>query len=322
MAEAVCANGHRSTQIEAGWQFCEHCGAPLQAVCPRGHPVAVGSQFCTECGVPIGGGASAAPATPSSPVPGTSSPFPPPPAAPAPTPAPTPAPAPARASAPSRPLETAPSTIDRFASTQTVPMTPRPPDGVVPYGAPPQIARRRSNRGWVVVLICLMVIVVGLGAVLAYTQFHGKSAAGQRPRVGFGQGSGTSPSPPPSGGDSTPPQASTPGAAPATAAAAAQQLSTLLVANGQNRSAVLDATRQIAQCGDVQGAVSTLQSGATSRQNLLNQLGQMDLSALPNGAALDQDLTSAWQASIDSDTSYAKLGSRRREQRVHAGRYI
>ena len=49
----------------------------------------------------------------------------------------------------------------------------------------------------------------------------------------------------------------------------------------------------------------TLDQAAASRRNLIAQLGQLQTGALPNGAALVQDLEAAWQASLDSDNSYA-----------------
>jgi hypothetical protein len=42
---------------------------------------------------------------------------------------------------------------------------------------------------------------------------------------------------------------------------------------------------------------------------LITQLGNLDLSLLPNGAALASALMQAWQDSIQSDNSYAAWGT-------------
>ena len=66
------------------------------------------------------------------------------------------------------------------------------------------------------------------------------------------------------------------------------------------------ATAAIASCGDLAGAQATLTAAQTSRQALVGQLGQLDLSALPQSSALTSALTSAWQSSASSDGAYAQ----------------
>jgi hypothetical protein len=88
-----------------------------------------------------------------------------------------------------------------------------------------------------------------------------------------------------------------------------QALTALLSQSSGSRSQVQAATVAIASCGDLVGAQSTLSAAQASRQTLLSQLGQLDLSALPRSARLISSLTNAWQSSATSDGSYAQWAS-------------
>jgi hypothetical protein len=89
----------------------------------------------------------------------------------------------------------------------------------------------------------------------------------------------------------------------------AQSLQSLLQDSTSDRSATVSATADIGTCGNLAADVQTLRSAASGRQELLAQLSQLDLSALPGSSALNSTLTGAWQASIQSDTDYASWGT-------------
>jgi hypothetical protein len=93
--------------------------------------------------------------------------------------------------------------------------------------------------------------------------------------------------------------------AQSTAQQEAKALSVLLYESALERQQVTSATAQIASCGDVAGAQNTLNTAASQRQDLLNELEQVDLAALPNSTSWESDLQTAWQASESSDSSYA-----------------
>jgi hypothetical protein len=88
----------------------------------------------------------------------------------------------------------------------------------------------------------------------------------------------------------------------------AQLLSNLLSQSAGDRSAVIGATQAISGCGDVNGAIQTLNSAVTSRQNLIQELDGLTITDIPNGIVLAQTLQQAWQASVASDQSYASWG--------------
>lgn len=82
-------------------------------------------------------------------------------------------------------------------------------------------------------------------------------------------------------------------------------LNQLLSQSATDRNSIDSATSDIENCGDLAGDQSTLQTAAQSRQTMLNQLSQLEVSQLPNSATIVSTLTSAWQSSLQSDTSYA-----------------
>jgi hypothetical protein len=90
------------------------------------------------------------------------------------------------------------------------------------------------------------------------------------------------------------------------ALAQGQALTSLLAQSAGSRSQVQAATVAIATCGDLAGAQAMLTAAQSSRQALVGQLGQLDVSHLPQSTALVSTLTNAWQSSADSDGSYAQ----------------
>ncbi|HET7045798.1 MAG TPA: adenylate/guanylate cyclase domain-containing protein, partial [Gaiellaceae bacterium] len=47
----TCASCNAENRPEA--RFCAACGAPLERLCPNGHPVAAGARFCDSCGAAL-----------------------------------------------------------------------------------------------------------------------------------------------------------------------------------------------------------------------------------------------------------------------------
>jgi hypothetical protein len=96
---------------------------------------------------------------------------------------------------------------------------------------------------------------------------------------------------------------------PAAEQTAAQHLSQLLTQSISDRSKIVSAFNDVDTCGSgLAGDAQTFQQAATSRQNLLSQLGALpDASALP--PQLLQSLTAAWQASVTADQDYAGWAS-------------
>jgi hypothetical protein len=170
---------------------------------------------------------------------------------------------------------------------------------------PAAVVERPQKRGagMIVAITALAVLVVGLGAAIAVIQLTKTSSSATpaviAPSAHRGTHATTPTSPPPSAALPL-----TPTSNPA-AEAEAQQLSTLLSKSAQDRNEIVGAVSEITNCGNLSDAQNTLQLAETSRQSLLDQLGTMQLGALPNSAALVQALQSAWQASLQSDSSYA-----------------
>ncbi|RAG82132.1 hypothetical protein DN069_29040 [Streptacidiphilus pinicola] len=87
--------------------------------------------------------------------------------------------------------------------------------------------------------------------------------------------------------------------------AQAQKLSQLLETASSNRSAVINAVADIAACQALPAAQQALTNAAQARGDLVTQLGQLPVSALPSGKQLVADLTTGWQASQQADSHYA-----------------
>lgn len=272
-------------------RFCRHCGSALKAY----------ANFCSGCGREVTPRDDPSQSTNILPVPPPpviepsldewTVPEPPPPPPPGSaawagridTPQPAPFPAPPEESS---------------ASPWGVAIHP-PADAVVltPSTVPPasEGARRRSGA----VVAGLSATVVVAGAVAAFILFgpsHHKVAAvsppststSSTPSISFNSSSTTSGS-----------------VAASLELQQAQSLNTLLAQSSSNRGAIVAATSDIANCGDLSQDQATLSAAAESRQTLLNQLSQIDIAQLPNATSLATMLNAAWQASFQSDNSYA-----------------
>jgi hypothetical protein len=90
-----------------------------------------------------------------------------------------------------------------------------------------------------------------------------------------------------------------------TASVQAQKINFLLAQSSNDRDAIVGATNDIANCGNLSQDEATLNNAAQSRQLLINELPDLQISQVPGASQLISTLTSAWQASKASDTSYA-----------------
>jgi hypothetical protein len=244
----------------------------MTALCVNGHEITPGASFCRTCGARVGAqGSSTAQG-----------------ANPAPTAAALPGLSPNMVNPP--------------------PGLSLPPTSLHPKGGPgtgvmippePEWAPRRGHPAlWITIGVAAALAVVGL--VLLFT-LH-KSTT---PQTLAPDSNGS-----PSGQTGTPPTPITtqPTVTQQTAPSAqteASSVSTLLAASAFDRTAIVNAVDAVSSCGDVQSAESVLTTAAAGRQSLLNQLQDLDLSALQDSTDLTQDLTAAWNNSIASDQSYA-----------------
>lgn len=91
-----------------------------------------------------------------------------------------------------------------------------------------------------------------------------------------------------------------------TPAAEAQSLNSLVSTSADQRTNVVNAAGDLEQCGNPQSDQNGFSQAASTRQSVVNQLGGLQLSLIPNYQQLVQDLTSGLDYSIQSDNSYAQ----------------
>ncbi len=183
--------------------------------------------------------------------------------------------------------------IDTAATPRTVGVRPtETPALQAPLDGAEEI--RRRGRG---LLIAIVVIAVAVVAVVVAVMATSSSPSANSPTTPSTLGT-QSTVVPSTTSTSTPlsPQALGQG----------QALTALLSQSSGSRSEVGTATASIASCGDLAGAQSSLTAAQASRQALVSQLTQLDLSALPQSSALTDALTNAWQSSASSDGAYAQ----------------
>jgi len=250
-------------------RFCGGCGGPL----------APGSRFCGSCG--RGTATSEDGPDPAGPVGITQ---------------------PERAAQPTAPLPTASVRATHAAEvTDGAALPPR--TGAVT----PVVDRDRRRRRMFWGIGAAVVAVVG-GAVVAILLL--RPSATTRTIIIDGPQSAGVARPPTTGAPSTTSttdgvSAVSPPSAGQSAVHQAQSLESLLQNSTSDRSATVSATADVATCGNLAADVQTLRSAASGRQELLAQLSQLDLTALPGSSALTSTLTGAWQSSIQSDMDYA-----------------
>lgn len=89
----------------------------------------------------------------------------------------------------------------------------------------------------------------------------------------------------------------------------AQAMSELLGQSEVDRTEIVNATAQIASCGDLTSAQQILNNAASSRQALLNSLNNLQVAALPNSSQIVTTLSAAWNASLNADNAYSQWAS-------------
>ncbi|MGH3294216.1 MAG: hypothetical protein ACRDP7_20660 [Trebonia sp.] len=94
--------------------------------------------------------------------------------------------------------------------------------------------------------------------------------------------------------------------APVTERQAAQSLGEMLAQSGSDRTAITQAVSDVKDCGpSLNQDPQVFQSAASSRRTLLTELANMaGASTLP--APMLQDLSGAWQASMNADKDFAQ----------------
>lgn len=108
-------------------------------------------------------------------------------------------------------------------------------------------------------------------------------------------------------GASALPQATAFSPAPVTATtavagrAAAVQISTLMNQSQQSRQQVNAAATDLNDCTNLSAASAVFASAASSRRTLISQIQQVDLSGIPNGQTLTDNLVRAWTLSAQAD---------------------
>ncbi len=258
--------------------FCSKCGSELKP----------GAKFCGRCG-----NTTARPGPESSPASGpgevASPPIPQPDdSSSRPTQA-TPAAAvtqPVVAPAPPLPPPTVPN----------VGPTPGPPLPPATYPSPTQTPPQGNRRGGLIIgaVVIGVCVVIAIVALIVFRPSHQKTVVVYlHPTTTTTQPSTTTSS----------------SVAPTGQLQEAQSLNGLLAQSSSDRQAITSATSDIQNCGNLSADVATLQSAAQSRQSLLTQLAQLNTSQLSNGSQLISSLTAAWQASLESDNSYAGWAS-------------
>ena len=155
----------------------------------------------------------------------------------------------------------------------------------------------QHGRALLIAIVAIAAALVSVVIALVATSLGGSTPAADSPATPSAANPRSTTAPPPRSTSTT---------LSAQARSQGQALTALLSQSAGSRSQVQAATAAVTSCGDLTGAHSALSAAQASRQALLSQLGQLDLSALPQSTALIKSLTDAWQSSASSDGSYAQ----------------
>ncbi|WP_052390336.1 hypothetical protein [Streptomyces sp. NRRL B-24484] len=158
-----------------------------------------------------------------------------------------------------------------------------------------------------------LLLLVGVGTVWAVQNSgsDGKPtanapAASAVPPPGQGGAGGAAPSTPAGGSAAASPSD---GASAGPGAEGQAKALDALLARGESAKAPIgSAVAKVTSCPDkaeISGAAQVFDDGASQRDQLVADLGKLDLGALPGGAEAAQTLKSAWQTSGDIDRAYA-----------------
>ena len=185
---------------------------------------------------------------------------------------------------------------DPYSDPEPVQSGPPARPDLAPRRSNPGLAEPRQRRARWPLVWCLVVLLAGGGAAAAVLVMHHRASSAtdthatsrhvsQHPAV----------SPSATAASAQPPEQQ-----------AADSLSALLGQSVADRSAIVSAVNDVNTCGpSLSQDVQTFQNAATSRQNLLAKLANVqDRAALP--APMLQALSSAWQASTQADQDFAQ----------------
>lgn len=295
----VCPNGHLNSPTANGVRFCRTCGAAMRTRCSNGHDVPASVKFCSICGVPIR----------------SESPQPPPVVV-----APGDDPeirtvvfgGQPEASARTGPLDTGLVTpATGVPAGQDLSSMAAAPGGLGSVGpgepGPPVLyARPKRRTGRIVTAICVGAAVLIAAGIGAY------ALVGRSPTSNHTDAASSSSSSHHKTALATTTTMASNTTTTTVISSTQQQangLNALLDQSSADRSQVQGATQQIAACTDLSQAQQVLRSAASSRQTLINELGQLQVSELPNAERLISTLNLAWQNSAASDNAYANWGA-------------
>lgn len=152
--------------------------------------------------------------------------------------------------------------------------TPRQPPPRQPPPRQPPRRRRVGKLGVALIVVAVLVVVAG-GATAALVTLDRS------------------------------PTTTTP-AAPDAGAGAARNINAALVQSEKDRTEVTTAYNDVQACrADPTAAARTVEAAATTRATIISNLKALDVSQLPNGTTMRNDLVDGLQASLGADQDYA-----------------
>jgi hypothetical protein len=168
------------------------------------------------------------------------------------------------------------------------------------------------STGVLVVLVVVVAALLGVGAVWGLglgRSSHGSAGPSGSP-VASGDGSPSASASDTTGPSGSPSDSAAPSAsATGSAQAQAQAVDTLLGQSRTIRQSIGSAATDISGCTNLASAQGAFQTAANSRQSLANEAATLDVSQLPNGAALMQQLAQAERDSASADNAYASYAA-------------
>lgn len=170
--------------------------------------------------------------------------------------------------------------------TREIVVEPRPPTEHVEPVAP-----RERKFGDRTSLIVLLVAAVAVVAAVAFALTRGSGSNNNN-----------------ASNSTVPPTTSLPSTTQNVELIQGQAVQNIVAESAQVRPGVGNAVNAISSCGDIQGAVATLQNAAQTRHTLLTQASGLTVTAIPNGAAVRQNLVRALDNSATADQDYAAWG--------------
>jgi hypothetical protein len=154
-------------------------------------------------------------------------------------------------------------------------------------GPPPE----RSRSPWIWVVVVIAVLLVGAGAAIAVVKVMAKHPGGTRAG-------------PPTSSTAPATQPGSSGAAGADGKAQAVAIDQLLNASSASRQKLGPALTAVDGCGDLNGALTTLQQVTTERDGQVKQGQSLAVDQLTSGAALKAALVQALTFSLQADQKF------------------